>query len=434
MCLSRIIKAFLGDSMTAEKGNSNIDHLNGTFRAFANRNYTRLWFSNGQIYICRWMQMTLLSWLILELTDSPWKVSLVGFFYVGPTLILGLAGGVLADAIDRRRLLIMSNAISVGVSLWLTVLLFAGDVQTWQAYLTAAINGASWAISFAARRALIFDLMGSSGVTNAMAVDTVGMNLSRMIGPGLSGMLITFTGVAGGYAVVTVSYAMGIILLWTLQIEESFRHEMKQQNIFRNLLNGFRYVRETPAIKAIVWITVVMNFFLFSYPPMVPVMARDVLEVGPMLMGFLQAAEGVGALIGAYLLASALKIKYQGRYFLYGSLLALTALCLFSLSRWYFFSCTTLLSLGLGAAAFATMQSTVVMLEAKADMRGRTLGVVSLAIGAGPIGALLLGAIADSIGPMFALRINALLGILFVVFVAFMLPSVHRQIQGQHPE
>ena len=416
-----------------ERGEGGTAPSNGTFRAFANRNYTRLWMANCQIYTCRWMQMTLLTWLILELTDSPWKVALVGFFYVGPTLLLGLAGGVLADEMDRRRLLIMSNAVSVVASLWLTVLLLTGEVQVWQAYLTAAINGASWAISFASRRALIFDFLGSSGVTNAMALDTVGMNISRMIGPGLSGVLITLTGVAGGYVVVTVSYALGIILLWILHIGEPFQREIKQRNVFRNLLEGFRYIRETPSIMAIVWITVVMNFFLFSYPLMVPVMARDVLHVGPTLMGFMQAAEGVGAMFGAYLLAASVRIKYHGRYFLYGSLFALTALCLFSLSRWYIFSCTILLSLGLGSSAFATMQSTIVMLEAKADMRGRALGVVSLAIGAGPLGALLLGAIADTVGPMFALRTNALLGILFVVFVAFMLPSIHNRTRTDDP-
>ena len=416
-----------------EQGGGGTAPSNGTFRAFASRNYTRLWLANGQIYTCRWMQMTLLSWLILELTDSPWKVALVGFFYVCPTLLLGLAGGVLADEMDRRRLLIMSNAVSVVASLWLTVLLLTGEVQVWQAYLTAAINGASWAISFASRRALIFDLVGSSGVTNAMALDTVGMNISRMIGPGLSGVLITLTGVAGGYVVVTVSYALGIILLWILHIGVPFQREIKQRNVFRNLLEGFRYIRETPSIMAIVWITVVMNFFLFSYPLMVPVMARDVLHVGPTLMGFMQAAEGVGAMVGAYLLAASVRIKYHGRYFLYGSLLALTALCLFSLSRWYIFSCTILLGLGLGSSAFATMQSTIVMLEAKADMRGRALGVVSLAIGAGPLGALLLGAIADTVGPMFALRTNALLGILSVVFVAFMMPSLHKRTRPDHP-
>ena len=420
---------------TGEKEkNNNVDGPSGgVLRAFTNRNYTQLWFSNCLSYIARWMQVTLLAWLILELTDSPWYVALVGFFFMFPTLGFGLVGGILADEMDRRRLLLISQGISAVVSIWLTWLLVGGTVHVWQAYLTALINGASWAISFPSRRALIYDLWGASGVTNAVALDTVGMNISRIIGPALGGVLITLTGVGGGYSAVTLSYAIGFILLWPMKVGNPLKREQPRRSVFQNLIEGFRYVRRTPSILAAVSITVVVNFFLFSYLPMVSVVARDVLHVGPALMGILQAAEGFGALAGAMIIAASTSIRYHGRIFLYGSMLAFAALCVFSISRSYLFSFNTLLGLGLGTSAFATMQGAFVMLVAKEDMRGRALGVVSFAIGVGHLGSLLLGVTANTFGPMVALRMNSSAGILALTCIAFFLPAIHGRTIGRTP-
>lgn len=396
----------------------------GLFRAFQNRNYVRLWLANGLSFNARWMQMTLLSWLILELTDSPWLVALVGFFSSVPMLFLGLLGGVLADSVNRQRLMVLTQGANVGVSLMLTLLLSTGAVQVWHAYLAILVTGAGWALDSPARRGLIFDLLGRSGVTNAMALDSVGMNVSRMLGPALSGVLITLVGVGGGYVVVTLSYALSLLLLGSLRVSQIDRPARRQQHVVRDLVEGFHYVRQDRVIQAVICITVLMNFLVSPYMQMVPVIVRDVLHEGPAMMGILQGAEGFGALLGAVTIASAVRLNYHGRVFSGGSLLALLALLIFSISRWYILSFPTLLVLGLGMAGFGTMQSTIVMLVAKEEIRGRALGIVSLAIGAGPLGSLFLGAIASAISPVFALRLNALLGLILLALVSLLLPSI----------
>ena len=199
--------------------------------------------------------------------------------------------------------------------------------------------------------------------------------------------------------------------------------ERRQQSLARNLLEGFRYVRENHTIKATLYITVVMNVLLFPYVQMVPVIARDVLHVDAALMGALQAAEGLGALVGAVLIASAVRINSHGRVFLGCSMLALIGLGVFSMSRCYLLSLPVLLFLGLGTAGFGTMQSTLVMLAAREEMRGRALGVLSLAIGTGPLGSLLLGAMASTVHPGFAIRVNALLGIVALACLIVLMPS-----------
>ncbi len=396
----------------------------GALRAFANRQYTRLWLANFLSYTSRWMQMPLLAWMILERTDSPWLVSLVGFFTMAPTLILGLVGGMLVDMADRRRLLIMTQGGSALVSCLLTFLMFTGMVQVWHIYMITLATGVCWALGFPSRRATIFDLVGATGVTNAVAIDTIGMNVSRMLGPGLAGVLIALIGVEGGYSIVALCYALGYLLLLSLRVEQVQRQAAASKQMVRNLIDGMRYVSHEPTIFAMVCITVTMNLLLFPYMPMIPVIARDVLHVGPTLMGALQAVEGFGSMVGASLIASAVNVRYHGRIFVSGSLLALLAMVMFSLSRWYIVSFPILLVLGFGISGFATMQTTIVLMFAKDEMRGRALGVVSLAIGSGPLGALLIGAIADSVSPVFAIRIIALMGIVALALIVLILPSI----------
>jgi len=333
-------------------------HLKRTFQAFANRGYVRLWLANFLLYTSRWMQMTLVAWLILDLTDSPFLVALVGFFSSAPMFLLGLVGGVLADRVHRQRLLSLTQGTNVTASFMLTLLLSTGAVQVWHAYMAILITGACWALDTPSRRAVIYDLLGLEGVTNAVALDSVGMNASRMCGPALAGVLITLTGVTGGYVVITFFCSMAWMLLWSLRIPQGPRPERRQQSVWRNLLEGFRFVRGNQTIKATLYITVVMNVLLFPYVQMVPIIARDILHVDAALMGVLQAAEGLGALVGAILIASAVRLNYHGRVFLSGSLLALVGLFVFSMSGGYIPSLPWLLLLGLGTAGLGAMRST----------------------------------------------------------------------------
>ncbi len=396
----------------------------GPLRAFNDHGYLRLWISNFLSYTPRWMQMTLLAWLTLELTNSPWLVALVGFFSTMPMLVLGLFGGVLADRCNRLRLLVGLQVANVLGSMFLTMTLLTGTVQVWHGYLMIAVAGASWALGMPSRRALIIDLLGTSGLTNAVALDSVGMNGSRMLGPALGGALIAMIGITGGFIVTTVSYTLGLILLMTLRVRQAEMPTRQPQSVVRNLVEGFRYIGQSPAMMADVCITIILNFLLFPYMQMVPVLARDVLHVGPTLMGLLQSAEGFGALVGSMTLASIASIRYHGRYFVGGSTLGLLMLIMFSISEWYVVSFPVLFLLGMGTACFGTMQATIPMLTASPEMRGRTLGVISLAIGAGPLGSLVLGAVADVVSPVFAIRAHACVGVILLSLTVLVFPAI----------
>lgn len=399
-------------------------YSSGPFRAFRYRHYPSLWLANFFSYTSRWMQVPLLAWMILELTDSPWLVSLVGFFSMLPTLLLGLVGGILVDRVDRRRLMTVTQGIAVLASCALAFLMLTDTVRVWHAYATMLITGACWALSFPARRAAIFDLVGPTGVTNAIALDAIGMNGSRMVGPGVAGLLIGLTGVAGGSVAVAMCYALSYVFLLPFPAGLGQSRVTTRQPVLRNLAEGITYVRSNPVILATVLITLIINLLMFPYVPLVTVVARDVLHVGPTLIGTLQAAEGLGSSVGASFIALAVGLRYHGRVYVGGSLLSLLALFAFSVSQWYIVSFPVLFLLGLGMAGFATMQSTLVLILAKDDMRGRALGVISLAIGAGPVGSLLIGAVADNVSPVFAIRIFALTGIIVLSIAVLILPRI----------
>ena len=167
---------------------------------------------------------------------------------------------------------------------------------------------------------------------------------------------------------------------------------------------------------------------LFSYRHMVPVLARDVLLVGPALMGLLQAGDGFGASIGAILIASKPRIRYHGRLFFLGSLVAMGALFLFSLSPIYWLSLPLMILLGTGTAGFATMQATLTMLVSPENMRGKNLGVISLAIGTAPIGAIMVGALAERYDAAFAITITAAIGFVGIAAIGVVMPALRGRI------
>ena len=379
--------------------------------------------------------MTTLSWFVLDQTGSPFSVGLVGFFGMVPFLFLGIFGGFLADKLDRKKLIVVTQFLNLVAAVIMSLLLLYGSVEYWYAYIAIIVPGLGWSLDMPSRRSLIMDMMGSRGITNGVALDSVGMHVSKMVGPAVAGAMIAFVGVDGSYVVLTSFMTVGCLLI--LKVSQSKNRidvstEIEEQKglsqIYSNLVDGFKYVFTSQTISAVIVITIFMNLLLFPYMQMVTVVSKEVLNVGPLLMGILMASDGMGALIGSIGIASQDRMKYHGRIYLYGSLLSLGALFLFSSSSIYFISLALLLFLGIGTSGFGTMQSTIVLLVSEPELRGRALGVVTIAIGAGPIGSLIIGAVSEWIGSSSALMINSVLGFILVAASGFLMPSIRGQI------
>ena len=379
--------------------------------------------------------MTFLAWVILDSTGSPFYVALVGFFGMFPLLAFGAFGGVLADRVNRHRLLLSTQILNLVAGVFMTALLLTDMFEFWHSYIVVSASGLGWALDMPSRRAVVHDLIGRAGVTNGMALDSVGMHASRMVGPALAGGLIALIGVTGGYFVIIAFYIISIAFMALLRLPPRVASAVSH-SIARNLVEGFGYARTNRVIFATVIITVLMNLLLFPYMQMVPVIAIDILGVGPALMGLLQGADGLGAIVGSIAIASAGRLRYHGRVYLGGSIIGLVMVLLFAWSQWFPASMLILILLGLGTAGFGTMQSTIVVIASSEDMRGRALGVISLAIGAGPVGALMIGALAETTSPPMAIAIFAAFGLLTVGAVGILMPEIRGPVgqQGDGPQ
>jgi len=409
-----------------------------TFDAFHDKNYRFLWISDFLTYTGRWTNLTVLAWLVHELTSSAFKVSLVGFFLMLPFLFIGLLGGFLSDNFNKKHIIVITqiiNLINAGI---MAFLLHLKLTEYWHAYICISVVGIAWALDMSSRRSLVLDLLGRRNLSNGIALDFVGIHLSKVIGPAIGGLLISlFLDVLYPYIFLTIIYLITIFTTYFIKNEDSTKPLQISVEIFKynkiassakkissDILAIFRYAVYEKSILAVLIITVIMNVFLFPYLPIIPVIAKDVLHVGPFLMGLLISIDGIGALSGSVTIASQSNLTYQGRIYVFGALLAVIAIFIFSFSSWYYSSLILMLLVGLACSGFATMQSVVTLTVAEDKIKGRTFGMVQVCIGTAPFGSLLIGNLASTYGPTTALMISSMIGFSLILISIIFLPNI----------
>ena len=342
--------------------------------------YAMLWTASLLWNQARWMDQVVLGWTVLELTNSAWQVALIGVLRSLPMMLLGVLGGAIADRFERRRLLIGAQALGASVSISIGVLLWFGALRYEHAVIAALLLGVQWAVDWPARRALIPDLVGRDLTQSAIVLESVSMNLTRIVGPLVAGALIAFASSATSYFVMGLLYAAEIYLLAVLPLPHR-APRLGSTSIARYVREGFDELRLNHPIVGVLLITVFMNAFAFPYQQILSVFARDVLQVDPIGLGILGAASGVGALCGALVLSARPFVPRPALLFSIGSFAMSAAVVGFALSRSFELSVALLLLSGLGSSTFSAFQSTIILRAAPEQVRGRAMGVLTLAIG-----------------------------------------------------
>jgi MFS family permease len=278
-----------------------------------------------------------------------------------------------------------------------------------QLSLAEIVLGTSMAFDWPSRRALTVDLVDREHLANAVALDSSGMNFSRAIGPFVGGALLAAFGASLAFEALGAVYLLSGLLVLGIGSRPSAKAMVRTQSVLRSLTAGVGYVLRDEAIVGVLAITVVMNLFLFSYMQILPAFAVDVLRTDSLGFGVLSSADGVGSLAGTLLIGAMVGAKRNGQLFWLGSLVGSVALVGFALARTIEIGVILMIFGGLARAGFSTFQSTIVLRNASDEMRGRAMGVLTLAIGVGPFGSLEIGALAQSIGPSLAVGVNAAL-------------------------
>ena len=397
------------------------------FSILRNADYRLLWCVGGLSELVRGMELLVLGWMVLQDTDDPFQLGLILVFNSLPRPIFSLFTGFIADRFSRLRILIISQAINVLAATGLLTLIALGLVQPWHAFLLAFITGVTRSLEDPSRRTAILDIVGEKRLTNAMSLEVINRTLGRTTGLILAGVLIATVDFTGAYAVL-LAVRVTILALLTFRVRIPARQFTMSEPMWKGLGVAVRYARQSPTLIGVFGVTLIMNSLVFPAREFIPVIGRDHLHVGVTLVAILVASEGVGQLLGAALMALTQNLQYLGRVYVLGSITALAMAMLFVWSPWYALAFALLTVGGIGEAGFDAMQSTITMLTAPPEMRGRMLGLVSIFIGAGtPLGTLEMGAIA-TINVQWAIFGNALLGLLLFLPVFLLTPLVWRPV------
>ena len=264
---------------------------------FRSPGYRVLWLASVLWNQARWMDQVVLGWVVLEMTNSAWHVAVIGAIRWLPLFMFGLFGGAFADRFDRRRLLIGAQGVGLVVSLATAALLATGSFDFFFAALVTFLLGLQWAVDWPTRRALIPDLVGRELTVNAVALEAVSMNLTRIFGPLVAGALIAFVSPTAAFVVISGLYVLELLVLQALPRMPT-RPPLASGPMLRYLLDGLRVLHKSQAIVGVLLISVFMNVLVFPYQQLLPVFARDVLHVDAIGLGVLGAASGVGSLLG----------------------------------------------------------------------------------------------------------------------------------------
>ena len=404
-------------------GNKHNPPFRGTLAPLAIRDFRRLLIGNALWWQAIAIDHILIGWLVLELTDSAWKVALVGFYRSLPLLIFGFISSLAADRFGRKSVILCSQALNIFVFSGFILLLWSGHLTFWHIAVGEFLVGVGWAHEWPARRAIIPDLVGRTGTLDGLVVENVTSNVSKVLGPMIGGILIAAFGMLGCLVFTMGIFVAGFFVMLSLSAG-SKRPGGRIGSPWKKFTEGMAFIRGNQPIMGVILITLLMNLFIFPYMPLLPVFARDILGQGPVGLGVLGGAAGIGTFFGLLLVTWLKRFRRNGWVYVGGCLLKSAAILAFAASTSYPLSVALLIISGVGQAAFGVMQTAIILVSSTDEMRDRAMGMNVMAIGAAPIGRLQIGAMAGAWGAPGAVAISGVAGLLSISFIAALLPGL----------
>ncbi len=373
------------------------------------------------------MQATAQGWLVLELTNSPALLGLAGAVAGIPVLFLAIVAGVLADRLDRRRLLIATNGANAAFALTIALLTTFGLVEYWHVLVLAFLTGLALTVQMPTSQAVVSTLVDRTSIGNAVALNSAQYNLARIVAPAVAGLFIAAGSLALGFWVNAVALALVTLLIASLRIPSPRDADRVQAALWRDLQDGVRFVARNRVLAVVVLLPAVPALFVLNYLTFIPLYARDILETGAVGLGLLTGAIGVGALVGALSLATMRPSGGSGRLMLGGLAIVGVALTTFALSRSLPISMLALALMGAFQVAYYSTTNTLIQVLVPARLRGRVLSLYVLtSIGLIPIANLVGGALGEIIGVDVVLAAGGVLTAGAVILVIVLEPRVAR--------
>ena len=397
-----------------------------TFASLRHGNFRLLWVTSLINAGSNWLQQVTLGWLAFDLTGSALMAALVFGVRSLPQLLIGPIGGVFGDRFDRKRFLMANTAYMSVLAMGFALLLTFGNVQAWHLIVFTLLQGTGQAMVQPVRQALVANTVPQADLMNAIALNSLAQTAMRVVGPAIAGVLIVLSGPALNFGLQSVAFVVTLVLLIPLRAPYTNLSRTRRLESFReSFVSGLKYVAHQPTLLGLMLIALVPT--LFTTPinlGLLPVFAKEVLEVDSDGLGILYSSQGIGAVIGTLVIAS------MGNFARKGTVLAIAAIGLATMITLYsqitvFLVAVPMLALGTCCfMTYQTMNQTIIQTITPDEYRGRVMGLQMMDHGLTPLGTLIFGGIAEVYGVSTAMLIAGSCGLVTVIFILARFPAI----------
>lgn len=394
--------------------------------SFQYRDFRWLWLGTFISFTAIGMQQITRGWLILRLTDdSPFALSLVMMSFAVPLTFASLLGGALADRVARRQMILLSQSGNALMTLLLSILDVTGLIRFWHLMVIGFLNGTLAAFNMPSRQSLVSNIVPEKDLMNAISLNSAGMNLTRIIGPALAGVLIIYLDTGGVFFLIALIHAFSVFSMAMIKAGKKAVGR-SDKGMAADIGQGFRYALRNPTLLALVIMGFVPALFGFPYIALLPAWARETLDVQSNGLGLLMSFMGMGSVAGTLILASLRRLKRRGAFLVANSFAWGLSLVFFSQCLSYASALPCLFFVGFISAFFMSLNMTLMQFYSSAEMRGRLVSMIMMTFGIMPLSAVPFGAIAERIGTADSLGIAGLLLCLFSVIFFFAFPAFRK--------
>jgi MFS family permease len=366
------------------------DDFPRAIRALRNRNFRLFWTGNFLSNIGTWMQNVAQGWLVLTLTNSAFWLGVVGFAGSIPFLIFTLFGGVVADRVNKRRLLVITQTVMMVLAFLLAAMTYFKLLNVWGVAAIAFANGVAMAMNAPSYQALVPKLVSRDDLTNAIALNSAQFNMSRILGPTLGGYAMVLFGMAGNFFLNGLSFVAVLVALMKLRFpeEKPSRHE----SMLRSLRSGFVYLNSHPEMRVLMWMTAAVSLFGLPFITFIPYFAKIQLHAGESGLGWLLACSGTGSVLGAVTIAVLGQIRRRGPVLTVAGVVFFAAIMAFSESHRFAFSAVLAFFEGFSGILMISCFNVSIQHLSSDEMRGRIMSIYATSfLGLPPLGSLLAG-------------------------------------------
>jgi len=396
-----------------------------TFASLRHRNYRLLWFGTLFSSTGLWIQQISLGWLTYQLTGSPFLLGVVNGLRSLPLLLLGPFGGVAADRVRPKLLMMSTQLFLMTITAVFATLVATGHAHLWNIILFSLLTGVGWAFNMPVRQSTVPHLVPRSDLMNAIALNSALFNITRIVGPSAAGLLIAGIGIAGNFYLQAAAY-VGVAAMVLQMNFPPIPRASQEESPVRHLVEGAGYVWRHPTLRAQISLALIPVVVGMPYVSLLPIFAEDVLDVGPTGFGLLAGAAGVGALVGTLTIATIGNVERKG-LLLFCALAALgTSLFFFAQSHSFLLSLALLVLVGGFQMTYMATNQTLLQMTSPDEFRGRIMGLYMLNQGLLPLGSLFAGALADATSAPFAVSVmgGSVLVLSLIAFVG--MPSMRQ--------